>query len=462
VDEKMVTGESLPVEKTPGEPVIAGSVVQSGTVLARATHVGEETALAKIVALIEQAQTAPPARRFADVVTATFVPFVLILALASFLLWHYIGDRTVAFAFGTSVAVLLVASPSALGIATPAALAVGVSKGADRGILIKGAESLEEIQKVDMVVFDKTGTLTIGAPAVTDVKAFGAVEAAEVLRLVASVEEEVDHPLARAVVAAARDRGLELAPVEDPRTFPGARAEGPIDEEDVHVGNPRRFYERRVKTEAAAETLAAFQDQGKTVVLVAKGGTLAGVVALADPIRPEAAPAIQELRAMGIDVALITGDNPRTAAAVSRGLGVKRIFAEISPHGKAAAVKGLRDGGHVVAMVGDGINDAPALRAADVGIAIHAGSEIAVDAAHLVLMKSDIRDVPEAIRLGRKTFRKVRQNLFWAFAYNVALLPLAAVGFLPPVRAGLANAAGSVTVAANSVRAAKTWDREER
>jgi P-type Cu+ transporter len=458
VDEKLLTGESVPVDKRPGDRVIGGSVNCGGPLQVRATQVGGATALARIISLIGEAQTNPTRfQRTADALSAWFVPLVVGVALAAFAGWYFVAGATLPFAFGAFVAVLLIACPSALGLAAPAALAVGVSKGASQGILVKDAEVLERTQKVDVVVFDKTGTLTQGAPALTDVHAVQGTEA-DLLAIAAAAEEGSEHPLAKTIVRAARARGLQVETPDRVRPMAGVGVEAELGGEEVLVGNQRLLGDRRIDLGDAHETLAKLQGEGKTVVLVARQGELAGLLAFADPIRPEAAAAVRELQAMGIEVCIVTGDHARTAQAIARQLSIRRSFAEITPHGKAAVVRGLQQGGKVVAMVGDGVNDAPALAAAQVGVAIGSGAEVALEAADLVLMKSDPRDVPTAIALSRKTLTKVRQNLGWAFSYNIVLVPLAALGLLNPVIAGLAMAFSTIPVIANSMRMERTWD----
>ncbi|HEV8361407.1 MAG TPA: heavy metal translocating P-type ATPase, partial [Candidatus Thermoplasmatota archaeon] len=411
VDEKLLTGESLPVDKGPGDEVIGATFNQHGLLKVKASKVGMDTALAQIVRLVEEAQTASaPIQRLVDVVSAVFVPVVVGVAVLSFAAWLALG-RPLPFAFTSMVAVLLIACPCALGLATPAALVVGVSKGAERGILIKGAEFLEAVRKVDIVVFDKTGTLTRGKPEVTDVVAFAGTED-EALALAGSAEQGSEHPLGQAVVRAARARAGTLHPAQEFLAVAGGGVQARVQGEPVVVGNARLLRELGYDLRAAEVALAKLQEQGKTPMLVARGQALLGIVAVADQVKPEAKAAVQALRALGAEVVMLTGDNPRTAEAVAREVGIARVLAEVKPAEKAAKVQELQAQGRIVAMVGDGVNDAPALAQADVGIAIGSGSDVAVEAGDLVLMRNDPRDVAAAIQLSRRTMAKIRQNLF--------------------------------------------------
>jgi P-type Cu+ transporter len=450
VDEKLLTGESLPVDKAQGDEVIGGTVNQQGLLRVRATRVGMDTALQHIVRLVEDAQTASaPIQRVVDVVSAWFVPVVVGVALLSFAAWLLLG-RPLPFAFRSLVAVLLIACPCALGLATPAALVVGVSKGAERGILIKGGEFLERARQVQVVVFDKTGTLTRGEPEVTDVVALAGREA-DILALAASAEQGSEHPLGRAVVRAAQARTLALESPKDFMSVPGGGVQARVGDQEVLVGNARLLRERGFDLRAAEVALAKLQEEGKTPMLIGLGHELAGIVAVADEVKAEAREAVQALQLAGLEVVMLTGDNLRTAEAVARQVGIRRVLAEVRPADKATQVRKLQEEGKVVAMVGDGVNDAPALAQADIGIALGSGSDVAVEAADLVLMRSDPRDVAVAMQLSRRTMSKIRQNLFWAFFYNVALVPVAALGLLNPVLAGAAMAFSSVTVVGNAL-----------
>ena len=461
VDEKMVSGESLPVEKGEGSAVIGATINGLGALRVRATHVGADTALSKIIQIVQDAQdTKAPVERLVNTIAAYFVPIVLTVALVSFSLWTLVGGKPVSFAFTAAVAVLVIACPCALGLATPAAIAVGAGKGAENGILIKGGEYLERTQKIDTIVFDKTGTLTKGEPQVTDLLALGKDDM-EVLRLAAIAERNSEHPLASAILKRYdADKG---SPPPTPDSFEavagmGIRAEHSGDR--ILFGSEQFLRLNGVsipeETEARAESL---RKEGKTVMLLASNGLLAGAVAVADPVKPSSKEAVAGLKKMGLETIMISGDNRGTSGAIAEQVGILRYFAEVLPAQKSEIIRKLQDEEHrKVAMVGDGINDAPALAQADVGIAIGSGSDIAVETGGIILMRDDLRDVAAGIQLSRKTMAKVKQNLFWAFAYNVALIPVAAgvlyllIGvLLNPILSGAAMAMSSVTVVANSL-----------
>ena len=456
VDEKLLTGESLPVEKGPGDAVIGGTVNATGSFRFRATRVGAETTLNQIITLVEEAQSSSTQiQRIADRVTAYFVPAVVLVALASFVGWTVAGNLPQAIL--ASIAVLIIACPCALGIATPAALMVGVGKGAEAGILIRGAEHLERAVKVTTVVFDKTGTLTKGEPEVTDVVVLpepggqAELSESEVLRLAATADAGSEHPLACAIVRRAASAGVEPAATADFEAFPGRGVRVRLDGCEVLVGNRRLITERSITVDDDVEaTLGRFEADGKTAMLLAVAGRLAAVIAVADTVKDHARDAISELRREGVGVVMLTGDNPRTARAIARQLGIDRVIAGVLPEDKAREIQRLRDQGEIVAMVGDGINDAPALATADIGIAIGSGSDVAKETGGLVLIRDDVRDVAVAIRLSRTTMRKIRQNLFWAFGYNTAAIPVAALGFLNPIIAAAAMALSSLSVITNS------------
>jgi Cu+-exporting ATPase len=456
VDEKLLTGESIPVAKGPGDVVIGGTVNTTGSFRFRTTRVGAETTLNQIIALVEEAQTSSTQiQRIADRVTAYFVPAVVLVALASFVGWTVAGNLPQAIlAF---IAVLIIACPCALGIATPAALMVGVGKGAEAGILIRGAEHLERAVKLTTVVFDKTGTLTKGEPTVTDVVVLPGANGrlvlteAEVLRLAAAAEAGSEHPLATAIVGRATMDGTELPATRDFVAIPGCGVCVRVDGCEVLLGNRRLMTDRGVTTSEHAEaTLLRLEDEGKTAMLLAVDRRLSAVIAVADTVKGNAKDAVAELQRDGIDVVMLTGDNERTARAIAAQLGIDRVIAGVLPPDKAREIQRLRDTGEVVAMVGDGINDAPALATADIGVAIGSGSDVAKETGGLVLIRDDVRDVAVAIRLSRATMRKIRQNLFWAFAYNTAAIPVAALGFLNPIIAAAAMALSSLSVITNS------------
>ncbi|MDG6985381.1 MAG: heavy metal translocating P-type ATPase [Nitrososphaerota archaeon] len=463
VDEKMVTGESMPVEKAGGSRVIGATINGPGVLKVRATHVGSDTALSKIVQIVQDAQdTKAPVERLVNTISSYFVPLVAAVALASFALWVYPGGKPVSFAFTAAVAVLVIACPCALGLATPAAIAVGAGKGAENGILIKGGEFLERTQKVDTVAFDKTGTLTKGEPEVTDLVSFGERSQEDVLLLAAIAEKNSEHPLASAVLRKHAAMSSE-SPVPEPSKFmalPGLGTRATYAGREILLGNVELLRSEGVEV-AGSElgTISALQKQGKTVMLLAVDRKMQGAVGAADRAKPSSKEAIAGLKKMGLETIIISGDDAVTTAAVATELGVDRYFAGVLPAMKSEIVKRLQTEEHrKVAMVGDGINDAPALAQADVGIAIGSGSDIAVETGGLILMRDDPKDVVAGIQLSRKTMSKVRQNLFWAFVYNVALIPVAAgvlyllIGvLLSPILSGAAMAMSSVTVVANSL-----------
>jgi Cu+-exporting ATPase len=449
VDESMLTGESMPVAKKPGAPVIGGTFNRSGMLRCRATRVGADTALAQIIRLVEEAQSSSAQiQRIADRVCAYFVPAVVAVACAAFVGWTLAGNFPAGLlAF---IAVLIIACPCALGVATPAALMVGVGKGAEAGILIRGAEVLERAQTLSAVVFDKTGTLTRGEPSVTDVIACGDATEDELLGLAASVETGSEHPLGTAIVRGALDRELALRRVEGFEAIPGHGIRGHVDGADVLLGNRRLMQREGVDATAAEQALVRLEGEGKTAMLVARERRLAGVIAVADTLKPEAAEAIAALKGVGIRVVMLTGDNRRTAQAIARELGIAEVIAEVLPSDKARVIAELKKQGQAIAMVGDGVNDAPALATADIGIAIGSGSDVAKETGGIVLVRDDVRDVVSAIRLSRATMRTIRQNLFWAFLYNTVGIPIAALGLLNPMIAAAAMALSSLSVIANS------------
>ena len=454
VDEKLLTGESMPVDKHPGDSVIGGTVNATGSFRFRAGRVGSDTALSQIIALVEQAQSSSAQiQRVADRVTAYFVPVVVIVAFGSFAGWWIAGDLPQAvLAF---IAVLIIACPCALGIATPAALMVGVGKGAEAGILIRGAEYLEQALRLTTVVFDKTGTITRGEPAVTDViLAAGngtAITGDRLVQLAAAAELRSEHPLAQAIV---RRATMAADPIPEPDSFdaiPGCGVQVEVHGVAVLLGNRRLMTRNSIElTDEVEHQLQALEQDGKTAMLVAVDQRLAGIIAVADTIKDNAAEAVADLRREAIQVVMLTGDNEQTANAIARQVGIERVIANVLPEDKAREIQRLRDNGEVVAMVGDGINDAPALATANIGIALGSGSDVAKETGGLILIRDDLRDVAVAIQLSRATMRTIRQNLFWAFGYNSAAIPIAAAGLLNPMIAAAAMALSSLSVIINS------------
>jgi len=455
VDESMLTGESMPVEKAPGAKVIGGTLNRSGMLRFTATRIGKDTALAQIIRLVEEAQTSTAqVQRLADQVTGYFVPAVVGVAFLAFFGWWLAGDFPQALlAF---IAVLIISCPCALGVATPAALMVGVGKGAEAGILIRGAEVLERARNLNVIVFDKTGTLTRGEPNITDIVPFGGHSEADVLRLAAAVEVGSEHPLGEAIVRAAQMRGLSLPGVSAFNSIAGHGIRGTVEGKPVLLGNRRLLLQEKIAIDNAEQDMIRLEREGKTAMLVAAGSVLIGVIAVADTIKPEAKEAVAALRQEGIEVIMLTGDNERTAQAIGRELGIERIIAEVLPGDKAKIIKDLQAQNKMVAMVGDGVNDAPALATADIGIAIGSGSDVAKETGGIILIKNDVREVVLAIRLSRLTLRKIKQNLFWAFIYNAIGIPIAALGYLNPIIAAAAMALSSLSVIANSALLKRT------
>jgi Cu+-exporting ATPase len=453
VDESMVTGESLPVAKEVGDEVIGATINKSGSFKFQATKVGRDTVLAQIIRLVEQAQgSKAPVQRLADRVAGVFVPSVIAVAVATFLGWFFLGGTGLERALINMVAVLVIACPCALGLATPTAVMVGTGKGAERGILIKSGESLERAGTLDTVVLDKTGTITRGQPAVTDVVANGALSRDEVLRLAASAERGSEHPLGEAIVEAAEAEGLSLGEVQDFEAVAGQGIKVALNGRHALLGNLRFMRENGVAFEAVEGDVDRLQSEGKTAVVLALDGDVAGVIAVADTVKEGSQEAVARLHEMGLEVVMISGDNERTARAIADQVGIDRVLAEVLPEDKAQEVQKLQEEGHVVAMVGDGINDAPALAQADIGIAIGTGTDVAMEVGDIVLMRGDLRSVPAAIELSRKTMGTIRGNLFWAFAYNTAGIPIAALGILVPWMAAAAMAFSSIFVVSNSLR----------
>ncbi|MCH2396291.1 MAG: heavy metal translocating P-type ATPase [Oceanibaculum sp.] len=461
VDESMVTGESMPVRKQPDDKVIGGTINGQGSFIMRAEKVGRDTMLAQIVRMVSEAQRSrAPIQRLADVVSSWFVPVVILIALLAFAAWSLWGPvPAIGYALIAAVSVLIIACPCALGLATPMSIMVGVGRGAQEGVLIKNAEALERMEKVDTVIVDKTGTLTEGRPKVTAIRTLGGFGEDDLLRLLASLEQSSEHPLAAAIVAAARERSLDLLQTSDFDSPTGKGVLGTVDGRKLVVGNARFLGEHDIETGPLEEIADTLRQDGATAILAAVDGEPAGVVAIADPVKESTPAAIKALHADGIAVVMLTGDNKTTAQAVARKLGIDRVEAEVLPEQKAAIVKQLRDEGRVVAMAGDGVNDAPALAAADVGIAMGTGTDVAIESAGVTLLRGDLMGIVRARRLSEATMRNIRQNLFFAFIYNAAGVPVAAGILYPflgillsPIVAAAAMALSSVSVIGNALR----------
>lgn len=460
VDESMLTGESIPVEKNVGDKIIGASINKNGTIRYRATKVGKDTVLAQIIKLVEDAQgSKAPIAKLADIISGYFVPIVIILAVISGLSWYLMGGESLIFSLTIFISVLVIACPCALGLATPTAIMVGTGKGAEHGVLIKSGIALETAHKIKTIVFDKTGTITEGKPKVTDIIALKGLTENDLLQLSASAEKGSEHPLGEAIVREAEEKQIPLKKLEFFRAIPGQGIEVKIDNQEFFLGNKKLMLEKKVSLEALDEVSNNLAKEGKTPMYIAIDGSMAGIIAVADTVKASSKRAIEKLHEMGIEVAMITGDNKRTAQAIARQVGIDRILAEVLPQDKAHEVKKLQEDGKRVAMVGDGINDAPALAQADIGIAIGSGTDIAMESADIVLMRSDLMDVPTAIELSRKTIKNIKENLFWAFAYNTLGIPIA-MGvlhifggpLLDPMIAGAAMSLSSVSVLANALR----------
>jgi len=460
VDESMVTGESIPIEKTKGDTVVGATMNKTGTFTFQATKVGSDTMLARVIKLVEEAQgSKAPIQRIADLVSSYFVPIVLMLAVLTFVLWYLFGPMPVlTFALLNTIAVLIIACPCAMGLATPTAIMVGTGKGAEHGILIKDAESLELAHKIDTVVFDKTGTLTKGTPEVTDIVVI-AGDRASALALSASIEKGSEHPLAEAILKMAETEKAEIGKVEEFKAVSGKGVTGMSGGEKVLFGNRALMTEAGIPVSEHETEIVKLENEGKTVMILAKGNELRAFVAVSDTIKDTAKEGVVRLQKLGIEVVMITGDNTRTARAIGEKLGISNILAEVMPEGKEIEVRKLQALGKKVAMIGDGINDAPALAAADVGIAMGTGTDVAIEAADITLINADIRSVASAIQLSKVTMRIIKQNLFWAFGYNIVLIPVAMGVLYPfthtlfnPILASLAMAFSSVSVVGNSLR----------
>lgn len=452
VDESMITGESMPIDKTVDDEVIGATINKFGTFKFRATKIGKDTVLSQIIKLVEDAQgSKAPVQRLADKISGIFVPVVVVVALITFLGFYFIGGN-----FNTglinAVAVLVIACPCALGLATPTAIMVGTGKGAENGILIKSGEHLERAHKMDTIVFDKTGTITKGEPEVTDIISFNDIDKDEILRIAASVEKTSEHPLGQSIVKKGEEELLRLSEPEKFMAIPGKGLKATFEGKEVLVGNRKLMADNNISITNGEEVLLRLEEEGKTAMLLSLDNKLSGIIAVADQIKETSKKAIEELKSMGLDVYMITGDNERTAKAIAKEVGITNILAEVLPENKAEVVEEIKSRGKHVGMVGDGINDAPALAAADVGFAIGTGTDVAMEAADITLMRGDLSGVVTAIRLSHRTMKTIKQNLFWAFFYNSIGIPFAALGFLDPMIAGAAMAFSSVSVVTNSLR----------
>ncbi len=460
VDESMMTGESVPIEKKVGGTITSATINQNGSIDYQATRVGSDTTLAQIVRLVEEAQgSKAPIAALADKISLYFVPIVLSLATLSALGWYFLAGESLSFSLSIFIAVLVIACPCALGLATPTAIMVGTGKGAENGVLIKSGQALEAAYQLDTIVLDKTGTITVGKPSLTDLLPLSDLNRFDLLQLLASAEQHSEHPLAQAILAAAEEEGLDLLPVSHFEAIVGRGLSARVEDRQLLVGNESLMKEKHIDSSAFQEQLLELSQEGKTAMFVAVDGQLAGILAVADEMKSSSLKAVQELQSMGLEVIMLTGDREETATAIAQKAGIQKVIAGVLPDGKATAIKDLQEAGKKLAMVGDGINDAPALVQADVGIAIGSGADVAIESADVVLMHSDLQDVVKAIKLSQATIRNIKENLFWAFAYNTLGIPIA-MGLLHlfggpllnPMLAGLAMSLSSVSVVANALR----------
>ncbi|MDK2821436.1 MAG: P-type Cu+ transporter [Clostridia bacterium] len=462
VDESMLTGESIPVDKKPGDEVIGATINKQGSFKFKATKVGKDTALAQIIKIVEEAQSSKaPIQKFADVISGYFVPAVVGIAVITFLVWYFLlepkaGYDAFSWALINFTAVLVIACPCALGLATPTSIMVGTGKGAENGILFKGGEHLERTHKMTAIVLDKTGTITKGEPELTDIIPFNPFGKEELLKITASAEKASEHPLGQAIVKGATEKKLHLSDPQDFQAIAGHGIKAFVEGRKVLIGNRKLMHDNNVTVDKLQPDMEKLEQQGKTAMLVAIDGKPAGIVAVADTIKESSREAIQKLKKQGLKVWMITGDNERTARAIARQVGIDNVLAEVLPEDKANEVQKLMDKGETVGMVGDGINDAPALATADVGIAIGTGTDVAIEAADITLVKGDLNSIADAINLSHATMRNIKQNLFWALIYNSLGIPIAAAGLLSPIIAGAAMAFSSVSVVTNALRL-KRW-----
>ena len=460
VDESMMTGESIPIEKKVGDTITSATINQNGSIDYQATRVGSDTTLAQIVRLVEEAQgSKAPIAALADKISLYFVPIVLSLATLSALGWYFLAGESLSFSLSIFIAVLVIACPCALGLATPTAIMVGTGKGAENGILIKSGQALEAAYQLDTIVLDKTGTITVGKPSLTDLLPLGDLNRSDLLQLIASAEQHSEHPLAQAILEAAEEEEFGLLPVSHFEAIVGRGLSAQVEDRRLLVGNESLMKEKHIDSSAFQEQLLELSQEGKTAMFVAVDGQLAGILAVADEMKSSSLKAVQELQSMGLEVIMLTGDREETATAIAQKAGIQKVIAGVLPDGKATAIKDLQETGKKLAMVGDGINDAPALVQADVGIAIGSGADVAIESADVVLMHSDLQDVVKAIKLSQATIRNIKENLFWAFAYNTLGIPIA-MGILHlfggpllnPMLAGLAMSLSSVSVVVNALR----------
>lgn len=464
IDESMITGESIPVEKQIGDIVVGATMNKTGSFTYKASKIGQDTMLAQIIKLVQEAQgSKAPIQRIADTISSYFVPVVIMLAVTTFATWYILGpsssgEPALLFALLNTVAVLIIACPCAMGLATPTAIMVGTGLGAEKGILIKDAESLEIAHKINTVVFDKTGTLTKGKPEVTDVIPFGKININEVIGLSSSIEKGSEHSLAEAIVKKAEDEKVKIIPATKFKAIPGHGVQGEVSKKKISFGNRKLMEKENIQLGPSTKEIVRLENEGKTVMMLGIDGQLAGLIAVADTIKESAKSGVEALTRKGIEVIMITGDNPRTAGAIASKLGIQRVLAEVLPDQKEAEVRKIQAEGKIVAMVGDGINDAPALAASDIGIAMGSGTDVAIEAADITLINKDLKSVSSAIELSQKTMRTIRMNLFWAFGYNVLLIPVAMGVLYPffgillsPIFASVAMATSSISVVGNSL-----------
>ncbi len=454
VDESMLTGESVPVDKTVGDAVIGATINKNGFVKIKATKVGRDTALAQIVKVVEEAQgSKAPIQRLADQISGVFVPIVVGIALLTFFIWFvWVTPGDIGEALEKLIAVLVIACPCALGLATPTSIMAGSGRAAEFGILFKGGEHLETTHRVNTILLDKTGTVTNGTPVLTDIEVVPELDEEQFLSFVASAENQSEHPLAQAIVSGIKEKGISLKEVEEFEAIPGFGIRAKVEGTEILIGTEKLMTQNQIDIQKAIEHKEQLEEKGKTAMLIAFNQQYAGMVAVADTIKASSKAAVKRLKDMGLDVVMITGDNKRTAEFIAKEAGIHRVIAEVLPEGKADEVRKLQEEGKIVAMVGDGINDAPALATADIGMAIGTGTDVAMEAADITLIRGDLASIADAIMMSKKTIRNIKQNLFWAFAYNTLGIPIAALGFLAPWLAGAAMAFSSVSVVINALR----------